>query len=259
MAQLREQGSLSNVEVHMRRRDGTPVWVIENMTLLDGGVLEGTIVDITDRKTAQEQMEYQAYHDALTGLPNRLLFRDRIDIALAHAQAASHRRGGDVPRSRSIQARQRLPRSHRRRRAAAGSGARGSCSPSATTTPSRASAATSSRSCSPSQREPETPSAVVAQKDARGDLAADGRSKGTSSTSPPASASRCTPRTAPTRRRCCETPTARCTAPRKRAATTYQLCTRRHEATRGRSGCRSNAPAPRHSSARQFVAALPAA
>jgi diguanylate cyclase (GGDEF)-like protein/PAS domain S-box-containing protein len=86
MAQVREQGSLSNVEVRMRRRDGTPVWVIENMTLLDGGILEGTIVDITDRKTVQEQMEYQAYHDALTGLPNRLLFRDRINIALAHAR-----------------------------------------------------------------------------------------------------------------------------------------------------------------------------
>ncbi len=86
MAQVREHGSLSNVEVRMRRRDGAPVWVIENMTLLDGGVLEGTIVDITDRKTAQEQMEYQAYHDALTGLPNRLLFRDRIDIALAHSK-----------------------------------------------------------------------------------------------------------------------------------------------------------------------------
>jgi diguanylate cyclase (GGDEF)-like protein/PAS domain S-box-containing protein len=86
MLQVREFGALSNVEVRMRRRDGTPVWVIENMTLLDGGVLEGTIVDITERKTAQEQMEYQAYHDALTGLPNRLLFRDRIDIALAHAK-----------------------------------------------------------------------------------------------------------------------------------------------------------------------------
>jgi diguanylate cyclase (GGDEF)-like protein/PAS domain S-box-containing protein len=86
MAQLREHGRVSNTEVRMRRRDGTPVWVIESMTLLDGGVIEGTIVDITDRKTAQEQMEYQAYHDALTGLPNRLLFRDRIDIALAHAK-----------------------------------------------------------------------------------------------------------------------------------------------------------------------------
>ncbi len=86
LARVREHGSLSNVEVLMRRRDGSPVWVSENMTLLDGVILEGTILDITDRKVAQEQMEYQAYHDILTGLPNRLLFRDRIEIALAHAK-----------------------------------------------------------------------------------------------------------------------------------------------------------------------------
>ena len=89
ISRLREQRSLSNVEVRMRRRDGTPVWVLENMTLREGpegGVIEGTIIDITERKTAQEQMEYQAYHDVLTGLPNRLLFRDRISVALAHAR-----------------------------------------------------------------------------------------------------------------------------------------------------------------------------
>jgi diguanylate cyclase (GGDEF)-like protein/PAS domain S-box-containing protein len=83
---LRDQGQLNNVEVRLRRRDGSTVWVLESVALLDGNVLEGTIIDITDRKHAQEQMEYQAYHDALTGLPNRLLFRDRIDIALAHAR-----------------------------------------------------------------------------------------------------------------------------------------------------------------------------
>jgi len=86
LAQVREHGSISNAEVRMRRRDGSIVWVSENMTLLEGGILEGTILDITDRKVAQEQMEYQAYHDILTGLPNRLLFRDRIEIALAHAK-----------------------------------------------------------------------------------------------------------------------------------------------------------------------------
>jgi diguanylate cyclase (GGDEF)-like protein/PAS domain S-box-containing protein len=91
MARLREQRTLSNVELRMRRRDGSPVWVLENMTLLDtaeGGILEGTIIDISDRKAAQEQVEYQAYHDVLTGLPNRLLFRDRISVALAHARRA---------------------------------------------------------------------------------------------------------------------------------------------------------------------------
>ncbi|HUP61693.1 MAG TPA: PAS domain S-box protein [Thermoanaerobaculia bacterium] len=85
---LRTQGSLSNTELRLRRRDGSTVWVLENISLLDDNILEGTIIDITDRKHAQEQMEYQAYHDSLTGLPNRLLFRDRITVALAHAKRA---------------------------------------------------------------------------------------------------------------------------------------------------------------------------
>ena len=83
---LREEGQLTNMELRLRRRDGSTVWVLENVTLSEEGVMEGTIIDITDRKRAQEQVEYQAYHDALTGLPNRLLFRDRITVALAHAR-----------------------------------------------------------------------------------------------------------------------------------------------------------------------------
>ncbi|MEA2462841.1 MAG: hypothetical protein QOJ98_588, partial [Acidobacteriota bacterium] len=86
---LREQKQISNLEQRMRRPDGTTIWVIENVSLLEGDILEGTLIDITDRKRAQEQMEYQAYHDALTGLPNRLLFRDRITVALAHARRHS--------------------------------------------------------------------------------------------------------------------------------------------------------------------------
>ncbi|HEX6085102.1 MAG TPA: PAS domain S-box protein [Thermoanaerobaculia bacterium] len=85
---LREQKQVSNLELRLRRRDGTTVWVLENVTLRDEDVMEGTIIDITDRKRAQEQVEYQAYHDSLTALPNRLLFRDRITVALAHAKRA---------------------------------------------------------------------------------------------------------------------------------------------------------------------------
>ncbi len=47
--------------------------------------------DITQRKATEKQLEYQAYYDALTGLPNRLLFRDRVINAIA--QAKRHRRG----------------------------------------------------------------------------------------------------------------------------------------------------------------------
>ncbi|HUR83188.1 MAG TPA: EAL domain-containing protein, partial [Thermoanaerobaculia bacterium] len=84
--QLRDQKQVSNLELRLRRRDGTTVWVLENVTLRDEDVMEGTIIDITDRKRAQEQVEYQAYHDSLTALPNRLLFRDRIALALAHVK-----------------------------------------------------------------------------------------------------------------------------------------------------------------------------
>ena len=83
---LAEARTLTNFESRMRRRDGEQIWILENASLLDDGVIEGTIVDITDRKNAQQAMEYQAYHDVLTELPNRLLFRDRLSIALAHAK-----------------------------------------------------------------------------------------------------------------------------------------------------------------------------
>jgi diguanylate cyclase (GGDEF)-like protein/PAS domain S-box-containing protein len=55
----------------------------------DRGAVAGVIVlvrDITERKSAEEQIEYQAYHDALTGLANRLLFREHLTLALALSQ-----------------------------------------------------------------------------------------------------------------------------------------------------------------------------
>ncbi|MDH4317064.1 MAG: EAL domain-containing protein [Desulfobulbaceae bacterium] len=45
--------------------------------------------DISEIKRGEEQLRYQAYHDALTGLPNRQLFIDRLEMSLAHAKRAS--------------------------------------------------------------------------------------------------------------------------------------------------------------------------
>ena len=53
----------------------------------DGEVIRivGTISDVTEVKTAEERLLYDAIHDSLTGLPNRELFNDRLDAALAFA------------------------------------------------------------------------------------------------------------------------------------------------------------------------------
>ena len=44
------------------------------------------IEDITERKQSEEKIHQMAFHDSLTGLPNRKLFSDRLGIALIHAQ-----------------------------------------------------------------------------------------------------------------------------------------------------------------------------
>ena len=79
--------------------------------------------DITLRKELEMQLQHQAFHDSLTGLANRALFRDRVAHALAR-QARSHgARLGPLLRPRRLQDRQRLARP-RRRRPAAGRGRR---------------------------------------------------------------------------------------------------------------------------------------
>ena len=49
-------------------------------------IVLASVRDITERRLAEEKIQQMAYHDSLTGLPNRKLFSDRLAIALAHAQ-----------------------------------------------------------------------------------------------------------------------------------------------------------------------------
>ncbi|MEO8380069.1 MAG: EAL domain-containing protein, partial [Acidobacteriota bacterium] len=88
---LRGVGTLNSVEVEMRRVDGEPLWVLQNVVLVGDeltGVIHTTVVDISDRKRAEEQIEFHAYHDVLTGLPNRKLFTDRLRQSLTRARRA---------------------------------------------------------------------------------------------------------------------------------------------------------------------------
>ena len=48
--------------------------------------LAGTVQDITERKELEERLRHQAFHDPLTGLPNRALFNNRLEHALTRAE-----------------------------------------------------------------------------------------------------------------------------------------------------------------------------
>ena len=96
LAKLLERQSLTNYELCLKRKDGSLVWVLESENLIEGpdgrlSVIEGTTIDITERKRAEEQVKHLAFHDPLTNLPNRLLFSDRLTLAVAQAHRHAQR------------------------------------------------------------------------------------------------------------------------------------------------------------------------
>ncbi len=78
-----EGGSLYEAEYRIRRHDGEyRNFNARGVPVLNasGAIREwiGTCTDITDRKRTEDQIHHLAYHDQLTGLPNRQLFQDRL-------------------------------------------------------------------------------------------------------------------------------------------------------------------------------------
>ncbi len=56
------------------------------LTFLDDGRIIAMLSDVTERKRTEEELAYRATHDLLTGLPTRMLFKDRFSVAVAQAQ-----------------------------------------------------------------------------------------------------------------------------------------------------------------------------
>jgi diguanylate cyclase (GGDEF)-like protein/PAS domain S-box-containing protein len=88
---VRNGESINQVDLVRQRRDGSAININLSLAPLrdSAGRPYGYLsiaADITDRKAAEQQIEFLAYHDTLTGLPNRLLLQDRFEQAIAHAQ-----------------------------------------------------------------------------------------------------------------------------------------------------------------------------
>jgi diguanylate cyclase (GGDEF)-like protein/PAS domain S-box-containing protein len=80
-----------NHEYRMVHEDGTVKWVLEQAYPIKDEhgkpwMIQGVIFDISARKAAEEQVAFLAYHDKLTGLPNRVLFEEMLENAISRAR-----------------------------------------------------------------------------------------------------------------------------------------------------------------------------
>jgi diguanylate cyclase (GGDEF)-like protein/PAS domain S-box-containing protein len=83
-------------EVGIARRNDTryPAWLVVNAVRSGSGPVTHyvfTALDISERKASEERIRFLAHHDALTGLPNRMLFTERLRLATQQARRSGRK------------------------------------------------------------------------------------------------------------------------------------------------------------------------
>jgi diguanylate cyclase (GGDEF)-like protein/PAS domain S-box-containing protein len=87
----RDAGEPFTFEYRLVGRDGRVVWFRDSAVVLpasDGrpAQIQGVMLDITERRDAEERLAFLAYHDNLTGLPNKAMFDELLELGLARAR-----------------------------------------------------------------------------------------------------------------------------------------------------------------------------
>ncbi len=94
VARAFQDGNSFDIEVELRVKDMNPLWLrikSDGQTSKNKSFLMGTMQDVTDKVLSAKLIEHQATFDALTGLPNRLFYRDRLDQAIENAQRSQQK------------------------------------------------------------------------------------------------------------------------------------------------------------------------
>jgi diguanylate cyclase (GGDEF)-like protein/PAS domain S-box-containing protein len=92
----RDSGLPFSMEYRLIGPDGRVVWFQDSALVLPGrdgqpALIQGVMLDITERKAAEDRLAYLAYHDNLTDMPNKAMFDELLELSLARARR--HDRG----------------------------------------------------------------------------------------------------------------------------------------------------------------------